>query len=154
MKQTSTLFLKSVVALMGLAVIGFEVFTFPTAINQEIVGGYLPILIGMYISSIPFLFALYQALKILSYIDKNKAFSSLSISSLKNIKYCALIIAGMYSLGLPYIYVVADRDDAPGVILLAMIFVFASVVVATLAAVLEKLVENAVTIQQENELTV
>ena len=34
-------------------------------------------------SAIPFYFALYQAFKLLRYIDKNKAFSELSVKALK-----------------------------------------------------------------------
>ncbi|MDM5326781.1 helix-turn-helix domain-containing protein [Neobacillus sp. CF12] len=40
----------------------------------------------MYVSAIPFYFALYQAFTLLSYIDKNKAFSEISVKALKKIK--------------------------------------------------------------------
>lgn len=41
------------------------------------------VLIDLYASAIPFYFALYQAFKLLSFIDKNKAFSELSVRALK-----------------------------------------------------------------------
>ena len=41
----------------------------------------------MYVAAIPFFVALYQAFKLLSYIDKNQAFSELSVKALKKIKY-------------------------------------------------------------------
>jgi hypothetical protein len=45
------------------------------------------IFMDLYAAAIPFYFALYQAFKLLSYIDGNKAFSELSVKALKNIKY-------------------------------------------------------------------
>ena len=75
----------------------------------------LGILIVMYISAIPFYMALYQAFKLLTYIDKNEAFSDLSVLSLKKIKNCAQAITGLYVVSLPLFFIFAERDDAPGV---------------------------------------
>ncbi|MDF2545103.1 MAG: hypothetical protein K0R93_2658, partial [Anaerosolibacter sp.] len=86
MKQVSTLFLKVVVFLIAIPVLALCIFWVPGFVN------YLPypILIGVYATAISYFFALYQTLKLLSYIDKNKAFSELSVKALKNIKYCAI----------------------------------------------------------------
>ena len=154
MKPSSTLFLKFVVMLLGLAVLAICILGLPPLINSDRTGYYRPILIGLYVPAIPFFFALYQTLKLLSYIDKNKAFSELSVQVLKNIKYCASIIAGLFAAGMPYIYYAAERDDAPGVILIGLVIIFASIVIATFAAVLQKLIQNAVDIKSENDLTV
>jgi len=116
--------------------------------------GYDPILLGMYVPAIPFFIALYQAWKLLSYIDKNKAFSDLSVKALKNIKYCAITISALYAAGIPYIFYVADKDDAPGVAAMGLVIIFASVVIAAFAALLQKLLQNAIEIKSENDLTV
>lgn len=118
------------------------------------VGYYRPILIGLYIPAIPFFFALYHGLKLLGYIDTNKAFSELSVKSLKNIKFCAIMISALFAAGMPYIFYAAQSDDAPGVAAIGFIIVFASVVIATFAAVLQKLLQDALDIKAENELTV
>lgn len=55
---------------------------------------------------------------------------------------------------MPYIFSVAQRDDAPGVALLGFIFIGASLAVATAAAVFQKLLNNVIDIKSENELTV
>jgi len=52
----------------------------------------LCILIIMYAAAIPFYTALYQAFKLLNYIDKNQAFSQISVKALMNIKRCAITI--------------------------------------------------------------
>lgn len=154
MKQGSTLVLKGVVILIGSVVLAVCVFALPPTIGSIDLGGYDPILLGLYVPAMPFFFALYQALKLLSYINKNKAFSDLSVKALKKIKYCAGLISAMFTAGMPYIVYVADKDDAPGVVAIGLIIIFASIVIATFAAVLQKLLKDALDIKKENDLTV
>lgn len=154
MKRGSTLFLKGVIVLIGTAVLAVCVFALPRTIGTIDMSGYDPILLGMYVPAIPFFLALYQALKLLIYIDKGKAFSELSVRSLNIIKYCAITISALYTAGLPYIFYVADKDDAPGVVAIGFIIIFASIVIATFAAVLQKLLQDALEIKSENDLTV
>jgi predicted lysophospholipase L1 biosynthesis ABC-type transport system permease subunit len=159
MKQVSTLFLKSAVFLIGLTVLALCVFVLPE-IAKEMIDvmpvqyELLPILIAMAASTIPFYIALYQALKLLNLIDKNKAFSELSIRALKTIKKSATTIGFLYIACVPYLYIIAEGDDAPGVFAIGLVIIFASIVVAVLAAVLQKLLQNAIDIKSENDLTV
>lgn len=154
MKQGSTLFLKLVIYLMAIAGLILCIIVLPMEINSNNLGLYRPILLGMYATAIPFFIALYQGLKLLNYIDKNIAFSELSVKSLQKIKYCAVVITLLYLAGMPYIYYAADRDDAPGVILLGAVLTVAPLVIATFAALLQKLLQNAIDIKSENDLTV
>ena len=102
----------------------------------------------------PFFFALYQALKLLNHIDRNNAFSLPAVKALEKIKYSALAISGLFTAGMPYVFYVADRDDAPGVAAIGFVIIFASFVIATAAAVFQQLFQNAVDIKSENDLTV
>jgi hypothetical protein len=156
MKQGSTLFLRGVIVVMAAVVLGICLIGLPMLIQTEFTGDfdYGPIFIGLYVPAIPFFIALYQAIKLLHYIDTNTAFSDLSITALKKIKYCALTISGLFTVGMPYIFYVADRDDAPGAAAIGLIIIGASFVIAVFAAVLQKLVQNAVDIKSENDLTV
>lgn len=154
MKQSSTLFLKVVIYLIAIGTLAVCGFVLPAIIRSDETGYYGPILIGMYATVIPFFVALYQALKLLGYIDANKAFSNLSIRALKHIKYCAVIISLLYIAGLPFIYSAADKDDAPGAMVIGLVFVAVPFVVAVFAAVLQKLIQNGVDIKSENDLTV
>ncbi len=113
-----------------------------------------PIVIGMYVSVIPFFVALYQAFKLLSYIDKNQAFSELSVKALKNIKFCAMTISGLYVVIMPFVFLLADQDDAPGAILFGMIPIATSIVIAVFAAVLQRLLKEAIDIKSENDFIV
>lgn len=160
MERGSTLFLKVAVILMGIPVLALCIFAVPEIASYAVElypdHSYLKYLfmIDLYASAIPFYIALYQTFKLLGYIDKNKAFSELSVNVLKKIKLCAITISGLYVLGMPLFYLFAERDDAPGVIVIGMVMIFASMVIAVFAAVLQKLLQEAIDIKSENDLTV
>lgn len=158
--KRETLFLKIVILLMGIPVLALCIFLVPVIANYA--AELLPywaymkylVFIDLYATAIPFYFALYQAFKLLSYIDKNIAFSELSVRALKNIKNCAITISILYVAGMPLFYLIGEVDDAPGSILIGMVMIFASIVIAVFAAVLQKLLRNAIDIKSENDLTV
>lgn len=156
MDRGSTVILRGVILIIGLIVLGTCLFGLPSLIRSEFTGDfdYGWIFVGTYIPAVPFFIALYQGMKLLGYIDKDKAFSLDSVAALRNIKYCGYIIAGLYAAGMPYVFYVADRDDAPGVAAIGFIIIGASFVIATAAAVFQKLFQNAVDIKAENDLTV
>ncbi|MGN4446833.1 DUF2975 domain-containing protein [Bacillus cereus group sp. MYBK79-1] len=160
MKQGSTLFLKTAIILIGIPVFALCIFLIPNIGNYaaelypDIAYIKYLILINLYATVIPFYFALYQAFKLVSYIDKGNAFSKLSVRALKKIKQCAVTISVLYVLGMPLFYLVAERDDAPGIIIIGMILIFASMVIAVFAAVLQRLLKDAIDIKSENDLTV
>lgn len=163
MNRGSTLFLKVAVIFIGIpvlalcifvllqiAMIAFEEFKKGAQLAYIVFG----ILLVMYVSAIPFYFALYQALKLLGYIDKNQAFSLVSVTALKKIKQCAITISVLYVVALPLIYIIAEWDDAPGLIIIGMVMVGAPFVIAVFAAVLQRLLKEAIDIKSENDLTV
>ncbi|NUU62086.1 DUF2975 domain-containing protein [Paenibacillus agri] len=160
MKRGTTLFLKAAVILIAIPVLALCIFLVPEigkfAAELYPDMAYLEYLVFIvfYGSAIPFYIALYQALKLLGYIDKNKAFSELSVSVLNKIKYCAITISGLYVLALPLFYLVAEKDDAPGVIVIGLVMIFAAMVIAVFAAVLQRLLKEAIAIKSENDLTV
>lgn len=160
MKKGSTLFLRGAVGIMGLIVLILCIFVAPE-IGKGIAEEYLylpfaqyPIIFGLYITAIFFYGALYQTLKLLSLIDANKAFSEESVVCLKNIKYCGIGIGILYACGLPLIFMVADKEDAPGMIPMWGIITMTPIVIAVFAAVLQKLLQNAIEVKSENDLTV
>lgn len=158
MKRGSTIFLKLAVFLLGIPVLALCIIGIPWLANHPVNPNYAfilyPIIIMMYGTIIPYFMALYQAFNLLCYIDKNKSFSQASVSSLKKIKYCAITISALYVAILPFAFLVAEKDDAPGLIIVAMVPIFASMVIAVFAAVLQKLLKEAIDIKSENELTI
>ncbi len=145
------MFLRVVIWLIGFAVLTACVFLLSTLSTA---GEYTLLLVGVCISAIPFFMGLYETLKLLNYIDTDTAFSNGAVRALKQIRGKALMIAGLYTVGLPYIISAAEHDDAPGVVAIGLVIIFASGVVAVFAAVLQKLLENAIEMKAENDLTV
>lgn len=160
MKNYSTVFLRLVIFLVGLIVLALCVFAFPkigegwtAEFPKEIKSGYL-IMASLYAAVIPFLLALYFGLKLLSYIDQNKAFSDDSVQVLQKIMYCAIIMSIALLGYMPAAFHFAEIDDAPGLIIIAFGFACVPLVVAVFAAILKKLLQNAVDFKTENDLTV
>ncbi|MBS3992990.1 MAG: DUF2975 domain-containing protein [Bacteroidetes bacterium] len=150
----STHFLKLVIIVLGISAISFGSVLLYVSFATDDAGFYQPVLLGMVLSLLPFLMGLMEAFKLLNYIGNNLAFSELSVKALKKIKMFALVISGLYAVGMPYIFYVAEKDDAPGVVLLGLILVFVPLVVAVFAAILQELLQNASEIKSENDLTV
>ena len=153
MKKGSTLFLKLIICFVGLAILSLCIILLGviSAGNADM---YLPVMLVMLGAAVPFFYALYQGLLLLRYIDLNTAFSQESVRAIKNIKFCAAGISALYALAMPYIVYVADKDDAPGAVLIFLAFIFAPLITSVFAAVLEKLLQNAIRLKSENDLTV
>lgn len=158
MKRGSTLFLKlvlifiAIVTLVGMA-------WFPQsegrAANLDLITIYTdPFIIYLYIASIPFFVGLYQAFKLLNFIDANQAFSQGAVNILKNMKFASLSLIGFIALALFYIRFFAYGEDPAGPTMLGICMALAFGVIATAAGVFQKLLQNAVDIKSENDLTV
>jgi biopolymer transport protein ExbB/TolQ len=53
-----------------------------------------------------------------------------------------------------YLFIVRPGDDIAGGVAMGLVITFVSIVVATVAAVFERLLQSAVDIKSENDLTV
>jgi DNA-binding Xre family transcriptional regulator len=158
LKQGSTLFLKIVISLIGIVTLAGLIW-FPQtegrAANLDLFSIYRdPLIIYGFIASIPFFVALYHGFKLLSYVDQNKVFSESAVKAVRNIKYCAITLSGFIVLGMLYIRLFAHGEDAAGPTAVGIFTTFAAIVIATAAAVFERLLQNAVDLKSENDLTV
>jgi hypothetical protein len=158
LKQGSTLFLKIVISLIGIVTLAALIW-FPQtegrASNLDLFSIYKnPLIIYGFIASIPFFVALYHGFKLLGYVDKNEVFSPSAVKAVRNIKYCAIILSGFIVVGILYIRLFAHGEDAAGPTAVGMFTAFASIVIATAAAVFERLLQNAIDLKSENDLTV
>lgn len=160
MKRGSTLFLKIVLLLISIGALAIMI-RFPQiegrATNLDLISIYKdPFIIYIYIASIPFFIALYQAFKLLGYIDKNKIFSQVSVNAVRNIKFCGVSIVAFIVGAEAYLFIVerSKSDDMAGGVMMGLFIIFVSVIIATAAAVFQKLLQNAVDIKSENDLTV
>lgn len=159
-KRVSTNLLKCFICLIGLIVLALCIFALPSMLrgataefpmaSQSI----LLIIIGLYITAIPFFIGLWQTLKLLRYIDQQKTFSASSVSALRNIKRSAITIGIVYLAFVPLLFPIADADDAPGLLLIGAAIACIPLVFAVFVGVLQRLLQNAIDIKSENDLTV
>ena len=148
MKHGSLLFLKVIILLIAVVVFAGLIW-FPQtegrATNLDLVSIYAdPFIIYIYIASLPFFFGLYQAFKLLNFIDANKTLSKAAINTLKNIKFASISLIGFIALALLYIRFLVHGDDSAGPTALGIVIVFAFAIIAKAANVFQKLLQKTV----------
>jgi hypothetical protein len=160
MKRAPTLFLRIAVLAFGAVILALCIFALPVLWIHTpdefpgVAGVLYAIWTVMYIAAMLFFVAVFQTLKLLNYIDKNQAFSDLSVKSLKVITRAAVAIGALYALTLPLFYIWTQEVDAPGLMVIGMFLTGAPLAFGVLAAVLRRLLQDAVAIKKENDLTV
>ena len=160
MKRSSTIFLQVLIVLIGigaLALMLLEPHIEGRNVNATPFEIYFkdPFLAYAYIASISFFVALYQAFKLLGYIGRNEVFSLNSVRALRTIKYCAMALVAFIVGAEAYFFIaVRGKDDIAGGVAMGLLVIFISVVVAAAAAVFERLLQSAVDMKSENDLTV
>jgi len=97
--------------------------------------------------------ALYQAFKVLGYAGQNNIFSPAAVKALRTIKYCAIAIIGFVAVGEIFI-MLNHSDDRAGGVFMGLLITFGSVVIAAAAAMFQRILQNAVDLKSENDLTV
>lgn len=158
MKQGKITFLKIAIFIIGIVTLILCIFVLPllasetAETNPEYAYLQYPILIGVYLTTVPFFFALYQALKLLSYIEGNRAFSEFAVHALNHIKHCAIAIIILYVIGMVFLFL--QNALHPGIGMMSIVIIFATFVILFFTSVLQELLKNALKIKLENDLTV
>jgi hypothetical protein len=160
MKKSSTVFLQVVIVLIGIGALALLLWE-PQLEGRNAHATFFeiyfkdPFLACVYIGSIPFFVALYQAVKVLGYAGQNKIFSQGAVNALRTIKYCAIVLSLLIVMAGLYIRIFhAEGDDPAGFLAMCIVTTFISIVIATVAAMFERILQNAVDIKSENDLTV
>jgi len=157
LERGSTAFLQGVVVLIGIGVLAFllweprvEGVNAHATAYQMYVNSFVAY---AYVGSIPFFVALYQAFRLLGYIGRNEVLSERSVRALRTIKYCALAVIGFVVVSVLFM-VGGDPEDRPGGTFMRILIAFPAVVVAAAAATFQRILQNAVDVKAENDLTV
>lgn len=159
MKRVSTIFLQAVVVLIGMVALAILIrvpMLEGRAANLDLFHIYAdPLILYGYAASIAFFVALYKAFRLLGYVGQNRIFSLDSVKALRSIKYCAVVLGILIVLAGVYIRFSHHEDDDPaGFIAMCIVTTFASIVVATAAAIFERILQNAIDMKSENDLTI
>jgi hypothetical protein len=159
MKGGSTLFLKVIIVFIAIAALA-AMIRFPQtegrAAGLDLISIYKdPFIIYAYVASISFFMALFQAIKVLGLVEKNKIFSQAAVKAVRNIKYCATALVAFVAAPLAYLVIaLRGKDDIAGGVAGGLFLIFVSVVIATAAAVFQKILQNAVDLKSANKITV
>jgi hypothetical protein len=148
-KPGSTTFLKVIIFLAGIAVLALciwlpEIAIKDAKVHPDTAYFLIPFLVCAYGLCITFSVALYQAFKLLTYIEKNNAFSELSLNSLKVIKKCVFTVIFFIVLGIVILKVLSNvtGDDPAGPISLSLMGILATSIIAAIVDVLQKPIKN------------
>ncbi|MBV6639389.1 MAG: DUF2975 domain-containing protein [Cyclobacteriaceae bacterium] len=159
MKRISIIFLQIVLVLIGIVAVTLMI-RLPAlegrAEGLDVISIYSdPFILYGYATSIAFFIGLYKAFRLLGYIGQNRLFTLDSIHALKVIKYCAIIISASIVMAALYISISHHPDDDPaGFIGMSVILTFIFITIATAVTVLERILQNAVDMKSENDLTI
>ncbi|WP_038166430.1 DUF2975 domain-containing protein [Verrucomicrobium sp. BvORR106] len=160
MKKSSTVFLQVVIVLVGMVALGlmlWEPHLEGRNAHATVYQVYFndPFLAYVYLASIAFFTALYQAFRLLGYVGRNEVFSLRSVNALRTIKYCAMSLVGFILGAEAYIFLFQrGKDDIAGGVMMGLFLMFVSSVIAAAAAVFERTLQSAVELKAENDLTV
>jgi hypothetical protein len=159
MKRISIIFLQAVIVLIGIVALAILIrlpLIEGRAASLDLFSIYFdPFILYGYLASIAFFVALYKAFKLLGYGAQNEVFSSNAIKTLKSIKYCAVVLSILIVLAGLYIRLFHNKEDDPaGFLAICIVTTFVSIVVATAAAIFEKLLQSVLDIKSENDLTI
>jgi hypothetical protein len=156
-KRTLTGFLQAVVVLVGIGALALMLWephlegrnAHATAFEIYFKD---PFLAYAYTASIAFFVALFQAFRLLGYAGQNRVFSLDSVRALRTIRHCAIGLAVMIGAAVAYLFIaVRGKDDIAGGVAIGVAMTFASVVIATAAALFERLLQNAVDMKSESD---
>jgi hypothetical protein len=157
MKRSSAAFLQAIIVLIGIAALTFllwEPHVEGVNAHATFFEVYFDLFVAYaYIASIPFFVGLYQAFKVLGYAGQNKVFTQEAVNALRIIKFCAMAILGFVAVSVIFM-IGGDREDRPAGVFMRILVTFPSIVVATTAAMAERILQNAVEMKSENDLTV
>jgi hypothetical protein len=152
MKKSWAFILQIIIGLIGIGVL-FWLLWEPQLeginINKTFFEIYFkdPFLVYIYLGSLPFFVGIYQAIKALECVRKDRTFSLETARALQKIKYCALITAVAIVGADAYLALfvgLPGKDDPAGAIMLGMITTLISLIIAIVAKKLERKALNSI----------
>jgi hypothetical protein len=153
MKRGFTIFLQVVIVLIGIGVLAFLLWE-PQVEGRNVRATQFeiyfkdPFLAYIYLAFVPFFVGLTRAFKILGYARRNEISSQGSVRTLRIIKYCALTTAIFILGAVAYLSIfIRGKDDIAGGVMMGAFIILVSAIIATAAAVFERILQNSVKIK-------
>ena len=160
MRRVSVIFLQTVIVFISIGTLAFmlwEPHLEGRNVNATSFEIYFkdPFLAYAYLASISFFVALFQAFKLLGYIGKNEIFSINSLRALRTIKYCAITLIAFIMGAEAYFFIIQrGKEDIAGGVAMGLFMIFVSIIIGAAAIVFERILQNALDMKSENDLTI
>lgn len=146
MKKHSIKILKYLIILIAIFIMTTSVIGIISLIQEPINPTYglilYPIVTILYLSTILIYLAFYQTIMFLKLIDQPVIKYENSIENLQKIRVYGVIFALLYVINLPFFYMLAEVDDAPGLIFIGMIPLIGGFIVYLFADIMIKLLNE------------
>lgn len=148
-------FLNAALVLISLLVVFITVIFSIQFFSEEIRPFFVSCLFVSFIVSVLLGFrVLFLLAKMLRYIKKSEAFSMKTLKVVSAIKKTILLISIAFLGILPFFYTVADRQDAPGILVIGFALVLLPFTAFIFSQIVEELFKNAAELKTDNELTI
>lgn len=128
MKKIPTIFLQTVIVLIAIGTLALLLWE-PQLEGRNVHATQFeiyfqdPFLACVYIASIPFFIALYQAFILLKYIGQNAVFSVNAVKALRLIKYCTISLIASILVGEAYLFIIQrGKEDIAGGVAMGLFF--------------------------------
>ncbi|HHW58588.1 MAG TPA: DUF2975 domain-containing protein [Clostridia bacterium] len=150
--------LKISLVFIGLVILALSIFWLPNVANtlakENPEYAYLKysLLLGIYLTCIPFYIGVYNGYVILKLIEKDKAFTEYTNRSLTYIFYSSIGIILMYIIGI--LYLIFNNAGHPGIALIGIGIIFMSFIIASASGVIKALLIKVIEIKNEHDLTI
>ena len=140
-------FLKLTTIAIAVAASALSVFGIVQLIRYPINPDYrlilYPIVIGLITSALPFVYGLINLYRVLVLVQHGNVNRLNILRLLGVVRGCAYAFACIYFVLLPFDFFLADRDDAPGLILFGTAPIFVALVVIAVTRIVQKHLKKA-----------
>lgn len=164
MDQRIVLLSRALVWMMAIAVLLVLLVLLPEIAREELAENpesrllALPYLIAAWVLAAPVFVALHQTHKLIGYVDNDQIISARSLRALRKIKWCTLAFGALLIGGVILIAYSAKsvdpQEDVTAFFGIGFMLLLVTSIVAASTAILQRLVEGAITIKSENDQTV
>lgn len=150
--------LRMSVALIGITVLAFLLFWLPNIAKGFAISdpeyAYLryPLLIGLYVTGIPFYLGIFHTFKLVKLIEKDGAFTGDACKSLRSISIYSMTVIVLYIIGMIFLNI--NNAAQPGIFLLGVLIIFVAFIISIFASILKGLLMKVVEIKDENDFTI
>ena len=138
MKKLSVQFLKLSIVVIMIPVIALGIYGLiwlpANPVSPRYAHMIYPVLAGFYLASVPVFYAAVRLFQLLTHVGKDTLTQEVKGGMLRKLKKAAAAAGAIFILMMPFIFMIADEDDAPGLVVFSgMPVLFAMIAIAVIS---------------------